>query len=88
MDNEKIKKSLETSKQILESLTEKDFSKENLEKIFLERAKELKDRGELLWPLRASLSGQKFSPPPFDILEILGKGKSSERINAAIEKIS
>jgi len=87
MDNEKIKKSLETSKQILESLTEKDFSKENLEKIFLERAKELKDRGELLWPLRVALTGKKASPGPFEIMKILEKEKSISRIQNAINML-
>ena len=37
MTNNEIKKSLETSKNILESLKDKDFNKENLEKVFLEK---------------------------------------------------
>jgi len=34
--------------------------------------------------LRVALSGKKFSPGPFEIMEVLGKDKSILRINAAI----
>ncbi len=87
MNNEEIKKSLETSKQILEQISDKDFNKANLEKIFLERAKDFKDRGELLWPLRAALTGRKASPGPFEIMEILEKEKSISRIQSAINML-
>src|SRR3989344_3614534 len=92
MSDKEIKKSLEASKQILESLTEKDFSKENLEKIFLEKAGNLSaenagDRGELLWPLRAALTGKKASPGPFEIMEILGKSESISRLERAINML-
>src|SRR3989338_308825 len=92
MTNNEIKKSLETSKNILESLKDKDFNKENLEKVFLEKAGNLSagkagDRGELLWPLRAALTGRKASPGPFEIMEILGQKKSITRVQIAIDKI-
>ena len=82
MDNLTIKNSLETAKSILQLVAENGMTKENLEKLFL--AKAGKDRGELLWPLRVALSGKKFSPGPFEIMEVLGKDKSILRINAAI----
>ena len=85
MADAEIKKSLETSKQILEQMSDKDFNKDNLEKAFLERAG--KDRGELLWPLRVALSGRKASPGPFEIMEILGKAKSVARINLALNML-
>ncbi len=81
MTNEEIKKSLEKSKNILENFND-DFNKENLEKIFLEKAEE--DRGALLWPLRVALSGRKASPGPFDIMAILGKDESIKRVNSSI----
>ena len=40
--------------------------------------------GELLWPLRVALSGQKASPGPFEIMEVLGKEKTLKRIKEAI----
>lgn len=45
------------------------------------------DKGWLLWPLRAALSGQKASPGPFDIMAILGKTETLRRIQRAVEKL-
>lgn len=44
--------------------------------------------GEVLWPLRVALSGQKNSPGPFEIADILGKQESSKRIEKAIQKLN
>ncbi|OPL12031.1 MAG: hypothetical protein AVO34_02120 [Firmicutes bacterium ML8_F2] len=43
--------------------------------------------GELLWPLRVALTGQKASPGPFEIMEVLGKKKVLKRIEEAMELI-
>jgi glutamyl-tRNA synthetase len=40
--------------------------------------------GEVLWPLRVALSGKTPSPPPFDLMYVLGKEKSLERIERAV----
>ncbi len=45
---------------------------------------ELVGKGNVLWPLRYALSGKDKSPDPFTLLEILGKEKSTERVNKAI----
>lgn len=44
-------------------------------------------RGEVLWPLRFSLSGRSRSPDPFTIISIIGKDASLRRIDAAIEAL-
>jgi len=44
--------------------------------------------GEVLWPLRVSLSGDRNSPGPFVIADILGKEETLRRIRVAIEKLS
>ncbi len=44
-------------------------------------------RGNVLWPLRVSLSGLEKSPDPFTLIYILGKEESIVRINTAIERI-
>jgi glutamyl-tRNA synthetase len=44
-------------------------------------------RGEVLWPLRVALSGQEASPGPLEIIEILGKQETIQRIKLAIEKL-
>jgi len=43
--------------------------------------------GEILWPLRVALTGQKASPGPFEIAAILGKEKTLKRIKEAKKKI-
>jgi len=44
--------------------------------------------GDVLWPTRIALSGQQFSPGPFEIMAVLGKEKSLVRIGEAILIIS
>lgn len=44
-------------------------------------------RGEVFWPLRVALSGQKNSPPPLDIFFALGPRESVCRLEAAIAKL-
>ena len=69
----------------LEKISEEDFTRETL----LEIINQLKEKtglgtGELMWPLRVSLSGLKNSPGPFEIAEVLGKEKTLKRISKAI----
>ncbi len=40
--------------------------------------------GQLLWPLRAALTGRAFSPGATEVAEVLGKTETLERIRAAI----
>lgn len=42
--------------------------------------------GEVLWPMRVALSGEKASPSPFQIAAVLGKKETIERINIAMNK--
>jgi glutamyl-tRNA synthetase len=85
MSDEDLKKSLEDSKNILENISESDWTRENLEKLLLEKAGD--KRGDLLWPLRASLSGEQKSPSPFELAWVLGKVESLKRLNNAIGSI-
>ena len=82
--------SLKASLSVISRISDTDFNQKNLEKILLkeaERAKN-KDKGRLLWPLRAALTGLEASPGPLEILEILGKKESARRIEAAIKKLA
>jgi hypothetical protein len=45
-------------------------------------------RGELLWPLRVSLTGRERSPDPFISAYIIGKDESLARIKRACDKIA
>lgn len=44
--------------------------------------------GDVLWPLRVSLSGKEKSPGPFEIAAILGKEKTCKRIETAIDLLT
>lgn len=82
---EKIKESLKILCDVMDKIPENKFTKEKLEKLLMPEAEKLDDRGVMLWPLRASLSGQSASPGPFEIAEILGKEEALKRIKYAAE---
>lgn len=84
---EQTKNNLEIIKNNLKKTDKQDFNKENLENNIMPLA-EKHGKGDLLWPLRAALSGKKASPGPFEIMDVLGKEKSLNRVNDAINKIS
>ncbi len=85
MTDKELENSLDKSKKVLSKIKEKEWRKEKIEKELMEAAGE--NRGELLWPLRVALSGQKASAPPFDIAALLGKEKTLDRLKLARKKI-
>jgi glutamyl-tRNA synthetase len=68
-------------------------ARENLEKVLeiissrdeIMNLAEKEGRGNVLWPLRYSLSGKEKSPDPFTLLDILGLEESKNRIQNAIK---
>lgn len=79
-----VKKALEWLRKIAES----DFTKDYLEENMLAFAKEQGiDNGTMFWPLRYALSGKDRSPSPFEIMGVLGKKRSLERIEFALQKL-
>ncbi len=89
-----IKSNLQALSEFLISLPAEKLAKELIEteiKQFIEK-NNLKT-GEVLWPLRVSLSGLEASPGPFEIIDafsVLPDGKETilKRISKAIEKIA
>lgn len=81
--DEETKMFLEKSLEILENISDENWKKENIEKELLEVAGD--KRGDLLFPLRWVLTGQKFSPTPFEVAWVLGKNESLRRIKKALE---
>jgi len=63
-----------------------DFTPEHLTKILADLIG-ARNRGEVLWPLRVALSGERQSPDPVLIMQVLGKDESLKRITVAIKKI-
>lgn len=44
--------------------------------------------GDLFWPVRVALSGQEKSPPPEELIYLLGAEEAVKRISTAIDKLS
>lgn len=44
--------------------------------------------GEVLWPMRAALTGRDASPGPFAVAAVLGRERTLHRLKIAIEKLS
>ncbi|MDP3015130.1 MAG: glutamate--tRNA ligase [bacterium] len=87
IDKEKTLANLKILIEEINKVFKADFNKENLEESIMSLT-EIWGRGELLWPLRAALSGRETSPGPFKIMEVLGKEETLRRLNIAIEKLS
>ena len=81
--------SLNKSYSILCDVKDTNFQTGKLKAILMPEAEKFGngDRGKLLWPLRAALSGKEKSPGPFEIAEILGKEEALKRIKKAIDSI-
>jgi len=83
-----LERSVENLRSVLEKISaidEKDFDKAKLESAIMPFADEI-GRGDVLWPLRVSLSGKDRSPGPFDIMGVLGKKETIRRIEIALKK--
>lgn len=66
-----------------------DWSETALEAQLLEWIKQSGfGNGDVLWPMRAALSGKKASPSPFSIAAVLGQTKVISRIQQAINMLS
>lgn len=70
-------------KEAINLLQEADFSSKEAIKAALWDYAETVGRGELLWPLRVSLTGQERSPDPFMVAYIIGKSQTITRLQAA-----
>lgn len=85
---DEIKDNLEWVKSTLENADPEKFTDvEKIKSLIFDYATE-KGRGQVLWPVRFSLSGSDKSPDPFTLIFVLGKDESVSRINLAIEKLN
>lgn len=80
-DKEEAKTILEQLRKLIAAGNETD-----LENIVMTLAKE-KGTGNVMWPLRIALSGKTASPGPIEIAEVIGKKKTIQRIEKAIQKL-
>lgn len=83
------KEMLEAVKEKLLEIPETDYSISGLEEQLMPWIKENEyGVGDVLWPLRVALSGEKNSPSPFEIASVIGKESVLTRIDNALEKLA
>lgn len=84
---EAMAKNLKYVREQIENAKEDNFPSEELKNKILQFA-EKEGRGDVLWPLRVSLSGMESSPGPTELLYVLGHDESLARIDIALRKLS
>ena len=69
---------------VLSEVDDANWNNEHLKEVLFNlcEEKELK-RGQVLWPLRAILTGLPYSPGAFEVAAVLGKEKTMERLEKA-----
>ncbi|MFH1781740.1 MAG: glutamate--tRNA ligase [Patescibacteria group bacterium] len=81
---EETKNNLEKLINKLKEVDEMQWDRGQLEEIIINWNKEQGlGNGDVLWPMRAALSGEKASPSPFEIADVLGKEKTLIRLQNA-----
>lgn len=80
--DEQTKTALETAQKILEGISEEEWNLDVMSEKLLAVAGD--KRGDLLWPLRAALTGAQKSPSPFEVAWVLGKGECQLRLKKAL----
>lgn len=85
-DSKSARRMLTSINELLETLPEQDWQSPNILESNIKKMIEDNGwkNGDVLWPLRVALSGKMKSPPPFELLYVLGKERSLARIRTAI----
>lgn len=83
---ENAKKHLTEAITLLKKIGEDSWNAASIKEIVWPYA-ELVGRGNVLWPIRFSLSGREKSPDPFELAEILGKKETLDRLTEICEKL-
>lgn len=81
-DKKEIKNALNRAIKALSGL-KRDWTLEKINEALLGAADEIGDRGTLLWPVRAALTGKENSASPFDVAYVLGPEKTIRRLERA-----
>ena len=82
--DENIQTNLTKALEVLKDIEESDWTRDNLQQIFLAQCDDDK-RGEFFWPLRVALTGEKKSPPPHEVAWVIGKEETFQRVNKALQ---
>ena len=83
---ESAKKGLSSTIEMLTGLGTEIWSNKDLLQVELKKVvSETLTVGDVFWTVRTALSGQKMSPPPEELLYILGKEESLNRLSQALK---
>lgn len=83
---DQVKNNLYLLAKQLENISEQDFTSKEIEEKIVKHIKDNNFKvGDMLWPFRVALSGQKNSPGPFEIATVLGKKETLARIKFACQ---
>ncbi|MFH1036521.1 MAG: glutamate--tRNA ligase [Patescibacteria group bacterium] len=85
MQDSEIKDALKNLENILKKIKSDCWTKEHLENEIMPEAEKTGDRGRILWPMRAALTGKQASAGPFEVAAILGREKTLKRIKEALK---
>ncbi len=85
MTTEEVIGSLDRSIEIISNL--KKWEKPNIEKGLMKEAEKEGDRGRVLWPFRAAITGKKASAGPIDVAVVLGSKETLKRLKMAKNKL-
>jgi nondiscriminating glutamyl-tRNA synthetase len=81
---EDLQKIFKLLQEALDSIPAKQWAEENLKEVLFDLAEKQKlKRGQLLWPLRAALTGLPYSPGAFEVAAALGKEETMKRLCSA-----
>lgn len=84
---EDAKKHLSYVLETFQKATESDFETEESVKALIWDYAEQVGKGDVLWPLRYTLTGKDKSPAPFFVASVIGKEKTIQRIESVLNKI-
>lgn len=88
-NNQKTLAGLTVSLAAINELPELEWSEDNINKLLIDVVqKNNLSNGDVFWPIRAALSGLEASPSPAELMLILGKKESLERIKKAINLLN
>ncbi len=81
-----VKTNLQKVSELLKALSDEEFTAEKVKEVVFPYATEV-GRAGILWPLRTALSGREKSPDPFTLAGLIGKAKTLERIENALQML-
>ncbi|MEX0689945.1 MAG: glutamate--tRNA ligase [Candidatus Paceibacterota bacterium] len=84
---EQSKDNLRNIYKFILNLDESNFKRGIIEEYLNKLSDEAGGKGQVFWPFRVALSGQKSSPGVSEMLEVLGKKEVVKRLEVALEKI-